>query len=187
MLPSGELRHVGRMDDFTNKGDYYAIAFPEIVTTLRMVYTPLSTGLSLYIDDVRIREVGKSALYDMMRGETADTSVFVDVRQQGYDYTWTFATHLRAAKDGVTGPWSEVVEFVQADLQTSGIQGVESGEEIAFAVSDGVLIPSDPDAAYSLYSADGRTVAVGARGAMPLPGRGVYVAVTGAGARRVIW
>ncbi len=187
VLPSGELRHVGRMDDFTNKGDYYAIAFPEIVTTLRMVYTPLSTGLSLYIDDVRIREVGKSALYDMMRGETADTSVFVDVRQQGYDYTWTFATHVRAAKDGVTGPWSEVVEFVQADLQTSGIQGVESVEEIAFAVSDGVLIPSDPDAAYSLYSADGRTVAVGARGAMPLPGRGVYVAVTGAGARRVIW
>lgn len=184
MTEDGSMTHVARLEGFTNKGADYTVNFPAGVRRLCMVFTPVATDLTLFIDDMRltlaaegrateVRKIGTSELFASFSSLRADTEYSARV--------WGF----RGDESSALSEW---LTFTPVTLNPpSAIEAVGTDSEISFTVSGGMIIPADADAVYDLYSADGRCVARGARGAMPLPARGLYIAVAGKSSVKMVW
>lgn len=190
VLADGTMRHIERIDDFTAKGHDYTVTLPPYVSQVKMVLTPLATALDLYIDDIELTLADDPAMSEAVRMQGAETSWSVDVREHGLDPTQRLCARVRPVGSGdEKGLWSETLWFVPANLPwQSAVETVGADAAVIdVKVASGILVPADPAMAYDLYGADGRAVAIGARGAMPLPAKGLYVVRTSAGAAKVMW
>ncbi|MDE7159996.1 MAG: M6 family metalloprotease domain-containing protein [Muribaculaceae bacterium] len=190
VLPDGILRHIERLTDFTNKGARYTINLPDYVSQVKMVLTPLATSLDLYIDDMELTLASEPMMAEALRQYGADTSWSFDVREKGIDPSQRLYARVRPVGPGdEKGLWSEILAFVPAELPwQSGVQSIGADSALTgVGVADGVLVTADSDMIYDLYTAEGRAVALGARGSMPLPGKGLYIVRTAGASAKVMW
>lgn len=156
--------------------------FPEGVRELVILAT-VSADQEIYLDDITLLfddEVSDIMHPDYDDREISTTSVTLEGLREGVEYVaW-----VKAAGDASVGHSSNCVRFVAGP--GSGIDGVMSAG-IGFEIANGILLPSDPDMPYDVYTADGRVAANSHRGPFILPSRGVYIVRTAATTIKTVW
>lgn len=177
----GALHFLARSGDF---GADCHVDFPAGVRKLRIVYTLKASGLDAYLDDMKLALAECGGIvplsgYDNLKVGT--TSVVVAGLEAGRSYS---ASVVAENTDG-DHSGSRICSFV-AGNGGSGVEEIGAGQGCGFEVSGGMLIPTDPTAEYYLYDLSGRCVGNRVKGAMPLPGTGVYVVKTSGIAIKVI-
>lgn len=190
VLADGTLRHLERVTDFNTKGERHTINLPEYVSQLKMVLTPLATSLDIYIDDIELTLASDPEMGEIARLYGAYTDWTVDLSQHELDATQRLYARVRPIGAGdEKGLWSETLSFIPSELPyVSGVESVGADTVLPeVRIENGTLLPADPEMVYDLYTADGRAVALRARGAMPLPAKGLYLVRTSAGSLKLIW
>lgn len=190
VLYDGTLRHLERVADFNTKGERHTVDLPEYVSQIKMVLTPLATSLDIYIDDIELTLASDPEMGEIARMYGADTCWTVDLSEHGVDATQRLYARVRPVGSGdEKGLWSETLSFIPSELPyVSGVESVGADSVLPEArIENGTLLPADPEMVYDLYTADGRAVALRARGAMPLPAKGLYLVRTSAGSLKLIW
>lgn len=168
------------------EGTKIELEFTRDVYGLRFVNNILTSGQSLYIDDVRLSFTDghtDSPLADYNAVEVSDTRADVAGLEEGK----TYVAYVEPVDGTAAGLRSEALEFVAR--QSTGVIEIPglTPAAVRFAVADGLVIPTDMDMEYNVYTTAGIRVASDTKGTFRLPARGIYIIRCGASAAKVVW
>ena len=176
VLPDGANVHVGSLTDFSSKGETRNVTLPDGVNCLRLVYTQLTTGLDLFIDDLQLTLCDAPADtpvsgYDH-KAVTDTTSPL-----SGLDPQTEYVAYVVPVSGGTEGVRSHVLTFTPA-LAPSGIETPVSDTNslgTLFSRHGDTVICSDASVAFDILTPDGRFIVRGAHSSATLPGNGIYI------------
>ena len=154
---------------------------PEGVHQVLMTYNYKTPGLNFCIDDIEIN-TSKSftdtpvGQYDKMRVDGQRLTA------EGLAQETPYVAYIRAHNSEGSSALSKTVHFTTTD--TTGIDSVTGDNESGFTVGNGI-VSTTGSTAMSIYTIDGRTIAVNALGAVQLPGHGIYIVKCGSQVRKI--
>lgn len=171
----GSMRHIGDYQGLTTEMGLHSLSIPTGVRQVKIVYSMLSTGQYLYMDDVAVNFCALS--YDPAVADvtfTEDTKAVVE----GLDPSTEYIAFVTPQRNGVDGKRSSIIYFTPASTP-SEVEGIEAElTPTDFTITNGMVTMTDPDALFSVYSIDGTCVASSVRGSFRLPAKGIYLLST---------
>lgn len=181
VLTDGANVFIGSLTDFTNKGETRSVTLPAGVNCLRLVYTQLTTGLDLYIDDLSLTlsdapvDTPVSG-YDRKAVATATSPV------TGLDPQTEYVAYVVPVNGNVEGVCSHVLTFTPASAP-SGVDiipsAVDNSLSTLFSRHGNTVVCADADIQFDILTPDGRFIVRSARSTAVLPGNGIYIIRTG--------
>lgn len=179
----GTLRFVKRLEANT-AGATRELELPVGCKGLRFVYTPLASGMNLYLDSV---DLTLCEGYDEIPAQGAQVSIQATTATVcGLEQGKPYIAYVRGRSGQLLTAPSDDVSFVGPD--NSGIGSISADSATTFRLSaDGVVESGDPAISFDIYGVGGEKVAADVRGSWPLPARGIYVVTTASGSEKIIW
>lgn len=183
---TGNLWLVKRITEI-QEGNRLSIDFPMGMTQAKLVYNPGTTALNLYLDDIAVT----TGYWGGQRAEGVDIEYSADklsAKVSGLQPDTEYCAMVMPKKNGQMARRFGNYLYFTPSTTPSEVEGIlTDASSVTFTVADGMVVPSDSEAVYSIYSIDGSAVALGVRGAYTLPARGLYILSAGAAAMKAIW
>lgn len=184
---AGNVRFLKRFSDFNTKGETVTVELPAGYRQVTAYFSSNVSGLNLYIDDVTLSLADAPtdtpvAGYDARREE--GTSLVLTGLENDTEYV-AYVQPMTGDKAGLT----TIPVYFTPSATPTGVDEtlIPSGSAFGVAVQGGVLVPTDAEAAYDVYTVDGRVIASGARGSISLPARGIYIVAAEGKSVKVIY
>ena len=186
VLDNGANVFIGSLTDFTNKGETRSVTLPAGVKCLRLVYTQLTTGLDLYIDDLALTlsdapvDTPVSG-YDRKAVTAATSSI------TGLDPQTEYVAYVIPVSGGTEGVRSHVLTFTPASAP-SGIDTpsiTNNNLNRLFSRHGDIVVCADADMPFDILTPDGRFVVRSAHATATLPDNGIYIIRTDKGTLKI--
>lgn len=137
----------------------------------------------LYLDDIKINFAGEVvdtpvAGYDNLRVDATNCSV------SGLNQLTEYVAYVRAVGGDVESKYSRPVSFKTTD--PASVNSVVDNS-LAIRLSNGVVSLSDSSELFSVYSIDGRVIALNVAGEFRLPHNGMFIVKAGSKVAKVNW
>ena len=150
---------------------------------ITLTYYFASKDAILYLDDIKIDLAGEVvdtpvAGYENMRVDATNCKV------SGLNQETEYVAYVRAVGGGVESKYSRPISFVTKDpLSVNSV--VDNSLAIRFA--NGIVSLSDSSELFSVYSIDGRVIAMNVAGEFRLPHNGLFIVKAGSKVAKVNW
>lgn len=170
----GRWRPAQTLTGFTTSGEIINIELPANAYGVKLIYNFSVTDLNFYIDDMKVTFCADAmeTPADAEISRESETSALVKGLENGKEYV----AYVTPTKSSADGKRSNEIAFRLEDVNVSGVEEIiASGDAATFRIEGMTVIPSDPEAAYSISSIDGISVAAAAKGSFTLPARGIYI------------
>lgn len=150
---------------------------------ITLTYYFASKDAILYMDDIKINFAGDVvdtpvAGYENMRVDATSCSV------SGLNQLTEYVAYVRAVGGGVESKYSRPISFVTQD--PASINSVFDNK-LDIRVSDGIVSLNDSSESFSVFSIDGRMIAMNVVGEFRLPHNGVFIVKAGLKVAKVNW
>lgn len=165
------------VSDPDNKGEIVKVDMPAESYGFRISYNYSVTDLHLYIDDINVTFTAGH-----IDTPVADADVEYDgnsANVKGLKENQEYVAYVYPIKEKERGAKSNEYFFKVENLEISGVEGViDSASSISFATDGLILLPSDSNSSFSIYSIDGTAIALNHKGSFELPSKGIYLIST---------
>ncbi len=172
---SGTPHLAKSLSDLSKDGAAVSVEMPAETFGVRLVYNFRSTDLFFYLDDLKVEFNDGHVDTPIADVEIEYGQDFAKVRglKEGKDYI----AYLYPVKANERGAKSNELFFRPENLTPSGVESLpaEVTAAASFRVNGMQIIPSDPEAVYDVYATDGSAIALGVKGNLTLPVRGIYL------------
>ena len=150
---------------------------------ITLTYYFASKDAILYVDDIKINFAGEVvdtpvAGYENLRVDGTNCTV------SGLNKLTEYVAYVRAVGGGVESKYSRPVSFKTTD--PASVNSVVDNS-LAIRLSNGVVSLSDSSELFSVYSIDGRVIALNVAGEFRLPHNGMFIVKAGSKVAKVNW
>ena len=150
---------------------------------ITLTYYFASKDAILYVDDIKINFAGEVvdtpvAGYENLRVDGTNCTV------SGLNQLTEYVAYVRAVGGGVESKYSRPVSFKTTD--PASVNSVVDNS-LAIRLSNGVVSLSDSSEMFSVYSIDGRVIALNVTGEFRLPHNGMFIVKAGSKVAKVNW
>ena len=150
---------------------------------ITLTYYFASKDAILYVDDIKINFAGEVvdtpvAGYENLRVDGTNCTV------SGLNKLTEYVAYVRAVGGGVESKYSRPVSFKTTD--PASVNSVVDNS-LAIRLSNGVVSLSDSSEMFSVYSIDGRVIALNVAGEFRLPHNGMFIVKAGSKVAKVNW
>lgn len=150
---------------------------------ITLTYYFASKDAILYVDDIKINFAGEVvdtpvAGYENLRVDDTNCTV------SGLNKLTEYVAYVRAVGGGVESKYSRPVSFKTTD--PASVNSVVDNS-LAIRLSNGVVSLSDSSEMFSVYSIDGRVIALNVAGEFRLPHNGMFIVKAGSKVAKVNW
>ena len=150
---------------------------------ITLTYYFASKDAILYVDDIKINFAGEVvdtpvAGYENLRVDGTNCTV------SGLNKLTEYVAYVRAVGGGVESKYSRPVSFKTTD--PASVNSVVDNS-LAIRLSNGVVSLSDFSEMFSVYSIDGRVIALNVAGEFRLPHNGMFIVKAGSKVAKVNW
>ena len=178
------LRDITDIDSSSDGSRITVDGLPAGIRQVLFIYTYRTSGLVLNIDDMEFDYAG-TITDTPVAGYDKKAVSGTDHRVTGLERDHDYVAYLTATgSKGTTAP-SQTVRFTT--LQSSGIDGIQAGgQTAAFSFSAGTVTPAQGER-LTVYTFDGRAVALNSAAPVQLPAPGLYIVVAAGQAHKLAW
>ncbi|MDE5796637.1 MAG: hypothetical protein K2H75_05970, partial [Muribaculaceae bacterium] len=186
VLSDGTNVFIGSLTDFTNKGETRNMTLPAGVNCLRLVYTQLTTGLDLYIDDLNLT-LSDAPVDTPVSGYDRTAVTAITSPLTGLDPQTEYVAYVVPVSSDTEGIRSHVLTFTPASAP-SGIDTpsiTDNNLNRLFSRNGDSVVCADSELQFDILTPDGRFVIRSARATATLPDNGIYIIRTDKGTLKI--
>lgn len=175
VTPEGTLIHAATITDLAKDGKTHSVEMPGGCTAFKISYFFRSSGLDANIDDIVVEFT--DGFVDTPAPEAQIALIGNNgARLTGLNPDTKYVAYVTPKKGDTPGLRSAEIVFTPSTVQVSDVENVEIDNDSDIQCANGVIRCNDP---FSVYTADGKCLASGIRGAFKLTDTGIFIVTSG--------